>query len=407
MIKSVTRTLTPPVSPYHSQHQPLRFNNEATRVSPPSSTASSASASQAMPISDPMIDLHWPGRPKRNSFTGGDNLVSQDSASITAALATASVTATSASSATLTSANIKRRQVSPPIKTNLPVVTSASATTPSPGTSSKPPIFPVGNSISSPPIIKPVAAVSNSDDLPPFMKEFVLRRNNNQQQTNSSKGMNPFSLIFVKLIYFDSRVFFGPDLTYYIYLLHFLDLTPEAAKRRLNQTRPQSAFIPRSRPTASSSQSGSSAQVEQGGQVGGLPTSPRSSSSDIRRRSDFVSRYESLLNRCQAATKAVDELDLLRLQKAASANQSAGSNSQDLVPHHHDLVVVQDPAAIEDIINDEEEIADVDFDEEEVLQKCQEFQKDYQERKSQKQQPSSATTTVSKKYPYIFLYIAT
>ena len=219
--------------------------------------------------------------------------------------------------------------------------------------------------------------------------------------------MNPFSLIFVKLIYFDSRVFFGPDLTYYIYLLHFLDLTPEAAKRRLNQTRPQSAFIPRSRPTASSSQSGSSAQVEQGGQVGGLPTSPRSSSSDIRRRSDFVSRYESLLNRCQAATKAVDELDLLRLQKAASANQSAGSNSQDLVPHHHDLVVVQDPAAIEDIINDEEEIADVDFDEEEVLQKCQEFQKDYQERKSQKQQPSSATTTVSKKYPYIFFYIAT
>ena len=134
--------------------------------------------------------------------------------------------------------------------------------------------------------------------------------------------------------------FFGPDLIYYIY--HFLDLTPEAAKRRLNQTRPQSAFIPRSRPTASSSQSGSSAQVEQGGQVGGLPTSPRSSSSDIRRRSDFVSRYESLLNRCQAATKAVDELDLLRLQKAASANQSAGSNSQDLVPHHHDLVVVQD-----------------------------------------------------------------
>ena len=99
----------------------------------------------------------------------------------------------------------------------------------------------------------------------------------------------------------------------------------------------------------------------------------------------------------------MDELDLLRLQKAASANQSAGSNSQDLVPHHH----VQDPAAIEDIINDEEEIADVDFDEEEVLQKCQEFQKDYQERKSQKQQPSSATTTVSKKYPYIFFYIAT
>ena len=67
MIKSVTRTLTPPVSPYHS-NQPLRFNNEATRISPPSSSASSASASHAMPISDPLIDLHWPGRPKRNRY---------------------------------------------------------------------------------------------------------------------------------------------------------------------------------------------------------------------------------------------------------------------------------------------------------------------------------------------------
>ena len=172
---------------------------------------------------------------------------------------------------------------------------------------------------------------------------------------------------------------------------YFPDLTPEAAKRRLNQTRPQSAFIPRSRP---SSQSGSSAQVlEQGGQVGGLPTSPRSSSSDPRRRSDFVSRYESLLNRCQAATKAVDELDLLRLQKAAAnANQTGTGSSQDLA--HHDLA--QDHVvAIEDD-NDEEEIADVDFDEEEVLQKVHEFQKDYQERKSQKQQPSSSAVTVSK-----------
>ena len=177
MIKSVTRTLTPPVSPYHSQHQPLRFNNEATRVSPPSSSASSASASHAMPISDPLIDLHWPGRPKRNSFTGGDNLISQDSAA-------APLASSATASASATSANIKRRQVSPPIKTNLPVVTNSSATTPSPGTTSKPPIFPVG-SISTPPIIKPA---SNSDDLPPFMKEFVQRRNNNQQQQSSSSS---------------------------------------------------------------------------------------------------------------------------------------------------------------------------------------------------------------------------
>ena len=50
-------------------------------------------------------------------------------------------------------------------------------------------------------------------------------------------------------------------------------------------------------------------------------------SADTRRRSDFVSRYESLLNRAQAATKAVDELDLLRLQRANTSNTSSTSNT--------------------------------------------------------------------------------
>ena len=50
-------------------------------------------------------------------------------------------------------------------------------------------------------------------------------------------------------------------------------------------------------------------------------------SADTRRRSDFVSRYESLLNRAQAATKAVDELDLLRLQRANSNTSSNTSNT--------------------------------------------------------------------------------
>ena len=113
MIKSVTRTLTPPVSPYHSSNiQPsLRFETSGTRVSPPSSTASSASvASHAMPISDPLIDLHWPGRPKRNSF--GDTTNAANNVSNVTDLS-------------------KRRQVSPPIKANLP--STSITTTPSPG----------------------------------------------------------------------------------------------------------------------------------------------------------------------------------------------------------------------------------------------------------------------------------
>ena len=90
MIKSVTRTLTPPISPFHKAD-----NLRAERVSPPSS---SASTSSNVPISDPFIDANWPGRPKRNSF--GEEIAKPSLP--------------------------KTRQVS----------------TPSPGTASKPPIFP-------------------------------------------------------------------------------------------------------------------------------------------------------------------------------------------------------------------------------------------------------------------------
>ena len=60
----------------------------------------------------------------------------------------------------------------------------------------------------------------------------------------------------------------------------------------------------------------------------------------------------------------MDELDLLRLQKA---NKVAEDNTND---------------------DEDEDEESVDFNEEEVLQRCQDFQKDYQERKNnQKQQP--------------------
>ena len=90
-----------------------------------------------------------------------------------------SSTTTTTTNTNVTSSNIvdsKRRQVSPPIKTNLPFTNSIGTTTPSPGTTSKPPIFP----ISSPPVKNP------NEDLPPFMREFVQRR----QQNNSSSSNN-------------------------------------------------------------------------------------------------------------------------------------------------------------------------------------------------------------------------
>ncbi len=103
------------------------------------------------------------------------------------------------------------------------------------------------------------------------------------------------------------------------------------------QVRPQSAFI--STQTAQSS---------------------RKSADNPRRRSDFVSRYESLLNRAQNATKAVDELDLLRLQRAKGSE----ATQEDLQDN-----------------DDDQEEEEVDFNEEEVLQKVNEFQKDYEQRR--------------------------
>ena len=137
--------------------------------------------------------------------------------------------------------------------------------------------------------------------MPPFMKEFVMRRTTTSQQQSPSE-------------------------------------TTPTKRKPTPQIRPQSAFIPQSRKSAANS--------------------------DTRRRSDFVSRYESLLSRAQAATKAVDELDLLRLQRAKDVQAQAADANSD---------------------KDEEE--SVDFNEEEVLQRCQDFQKDYEQRKIQQQIP--------------------
>ena len=112
MIKTLTRTLTPPISPSHhpkpDTHPQVtgpRLLSEASRVSPPSSTTSNSSN---YPISDPFIDANWPGRPKRNSF--GEAEVTEKVPVTEKVLVT----------------KVPKRQVS----------------TPSPGTSSKPPIFP-------------------------------------------------------------------------------------------------------------------------------------------------------------------------------------------------------------------------------------------------------------------------
>ena len=89
-----------------------RLYEAGSRVSPPSSTTSNSSN---VPISDPFIDVNWPGRPKRNSM--GEDF-----------LASASNTASTMASVALGAAS--------------KVPTKRQVSTPSPGTASKPPIFP-------------------------------------------------------------------------------------------------------------------------------------------------------------------------------------------------------------------------------------------------------------------------
>ena len=115
--------------------------------------------------------------------------------------------------------------------------------------------------------------------------------------------------------------------------------TPVPTKRKSSTAtnspalnRPHSAFIPR--PNARSTSS--------------------DSRPDQRRRSDFVSRYESLLGRAQAAAKAVDELDLLRLQRSSTANTAQNMNNPTTASE-------EAPEAQDD--EDEEETS-VDFNEE-------------------------------------------
>ena len=121
--------------------------------------------------------------------------------------------------------------------------------------------------------------------------------------------------------------------------------TPVPTKRKTSTAnpsnpalnRPHSAFIPR--PNARSTSSDSRQADQQ------------------RRRSDFVSRYESLLGRAQAAAKAVDELDLLRLQRNTAQATPSMNNPQ------------ASEEAVEAPEDEDEEETSVDFNEEGKINK--------------------------------------
>ena len=167
-----------------------------------------------------------------------------------------------------------------------------------PPPSGKPPIFP-----SSPP-------PTNDASMPPFMREFVARRSSRGQSIESFNPNEPAPFKRQQ------------------------SMPAKAAKASQPPApRPHSAFIPDRKLSFENSDK---------------PVAP------ARRKSDFVARYENLMNRAQAAMKTVEKLD---------PNQGSDKEEND---------------------EEDEEVKDIDFNEEEVLQRCRDFLHDYDKSKRQR-----------------------
>ena len=398
IIKSVSRNLTPPIPPTYC-------NNSK-------STSTENSIPTIIPISDPIIDANWPGRPKRNNFTGNSpsppSSVGNDQKGIDHNSQNVIVpprrTRRQMSSPTfkkqvLTNTENERngnqkKKHSPPLQVNLAAAQinllkiNSSETDPIQGYNNnssvqvsnhssktkKPPIFP-----SSPPSSASILPKSSnekithessnqveekeaSENMPPFMREFVMRRKNSQREFHNE--FNP-----------DEKA--PPQFP-----------TPMKKPVMANSAlpcRPHSAFIPRA--IASDSKDVSAAKKQlQNSESQVLEGNPISESSKplppARRRSDFVTRYEYLMDKAQKAIQVVDKYESVvnKRQSVTESNITQGDSSdKNNITQSNEakgLVGCGD--------EDDDEIEDVDFNEEEVLRKCRDFISDYDKNKQQR-----------------------
>lgn len=233
-----------------------------------SSTVSSSGTS--VPISDPLIDANWPGRPKRNGTTVTSDLPRMRRASPVA---------------TVPSSGSRQRSTSRgSSETDLTINVSAaseafagpgSGSSSTPSTSGKPPIFP------SPERTPNLATRSSqqdlfpshrpSEDVPAFVREFAARR----RSSNSNSSPNNAATTST----------FNPN--------EPAPPPPTPTKRtkapNALAARPHSAFIPRLQGSHKRTSFELEPDVES--RSGPVPAA--------RRRSDFLTRYENLMQRAQ------------------------------------------------------------------------------------------------------------
>ena len=394
IIKSVSRNLTPPIPP--TTFVAAKVAAEITSNSP------------TIPISDPLIDVNWPGRPKRNSvgvhtglppINANDDYNASETTSPTVIIPPrrqrrqmSSPTLKKISPLPAAEIELNGKIVKSPLQINIAAAqnsigsqshnsdydtsyqpdssnNNSAAHTSSSTYSGKPPIFPLPSSSTTPlvpkyvdkPLRTKMSENNNEPEspetMPAFMKEFVMRRKNSQRDLNIE--FNPDEKIPPPHLSPGKRTMSGTS---------------------VSSVRPHSAFIPRStiQEFKGSPQSTIKCDIPQvqfkSSESAGESCKPLVPS---RRRSDFVMRYENLMNRAETALKSVDNYETVtNKEKKKDTESRIGDNITT------SKISPTDAGTNYEGSNDEdEEVGEIDFNEEEVLQKCRDFLNDYDKNK--------------------------
>ena len=398
IIKSVSRNLTPPIPP-----------------ASPKIVAETQPSSMSVPISDPLIDANWPGRPKRNNnsvtpptFTSVDDeqkmfdssnsavapprrprrqmsspTLKKTSNEPTESDRNGNVVKGNQSSLQLNisvaqSNNIsKTTDVDPEANNNTSVNFNTSTHT---NTSLGKPPLPSSPPSSAPILLKNTEKTpyfpnndleknESSENMPAFMKEFVMRRRNSQREIHNE--FNPDEKAPPKFLS-SSKKLGDPSLP----------------------SRPHSAFIPRN-PLSGSKKTTSPATCKS--DTTNSNNAPSQSVGDsskplppTRRRSDFVTKYEFLVSKAQKALQVVDKLETIVTKNQENTSEGIESSTS----NEMDRKLFNDQgegACLTD--DDDEEIADVDFNEEEVLKRCRDFITDYDKNRQKRGVSNKDKTT--------------
>ena len=368
-----------------------------------------------VPISDPLIDANWPGRPKRNNnsvtpptFTSVDEdqkmfdtsnsavapprrprrQMSSPTFKKTANEPTESdrngnVVKGNNSSLQLNISVAQSNNISKIANVDPEANNNASAnlnTSTHSNTSLGKPPLPSSPPSSAPILLKntektpyfpnnDLDKTESSENMPAFMKEFVMRRKNSQKEIHNE--FNP-----------DEK---APP--------QFLSSSKKLGDPSL-PSRPHSAFIPRNSLSGSKKATSPATFKTETTNSNNVPSKSLEDSSKplppTRRRSDFVTKYEFLVSKAQKALQTVDKLETIVTKNQENTTEGIERSTS----NEMDRKVFNDQgkgACLTD--DDDEEIADVDFNEEEVLKRCRDFITDYDKNRQKREVSNKDKTT--------------